>query len=446
MTGRLPLILAALLLGLALRIAALPVAVRSVDDSWRVWSYHAATEGPARMYGPKGHTVQLGEIDAPVVYPPLALDELAIVGHLHLVSSGGRFPDDVRLTMMIKGAIVLFDALMTGLIFLVVRRAAGSRLASLAALAYWLNPAVLMITALGYIDVFFAVPAVGAVVAASRGRPWLSGALFAAAVLTKPQGILVAPVVLIALWNAGDAGARRTRLTAATAASGSVAAVLIAPMVAAGTTWYMVRSVAVLAGHDMLSALAFNLWWIASYLIEAAAARGQGVRAALLASPTIVTQTYAMAQGLPPPRLLAAIMGLGALAWALTTARHARDLALHAALAAFIVDAYFTLSVQVHENHFFLVVPLLILAAALRREFAPILAGLSVTFALNLYLVFGLDGSGPPDWMVTGTGIDSTVLLAVINCALLGWFAIVFARSCRSTRPAVEHLQKVRNC
>ena len=45
-------------------------------------------------YGPKGHTVQLGAIDAPVVYPPLALDELAIVGRLHLAWSGGRFPDD----------------------------------------------------------------------------------------------------------------------------------------------------------------------------------------------------------------------------------------------------------------------------------------------------------------------------------------------------------------
>lgn len=125
MTGRLPLIPAALLLGLALRIAILPVAVRDVDDSWRAWSYHAATEGPARMYGPRGHTVQLGGIDAPVVYPPLALDELAIIGRVHLTLTAGRFPDDVRLTILIKGAIVLFDALLAALLFFAVRGAAG---------------------------------------------------------------------------------------------------------------------------------------------------------------------------------------------------------------------------------------------------------------------------------------------------------------------------------
>ena len=90
--------------------------------------------------------------------------------------------------------------------------------------------------------------------------------------------------------------------------------------------------------------------------------------------------------------------------------------------------AYFTLSVQVHENHFFLAVPLLIVAAALRREFAPILAGLSVTFALNLFLLFGFGLSAPPVWLIKGMGIDSTVCVAAINCALLGWFAAILAR------------------
>jgi hypothetical protein len=425
------LISAALLTGLLLRVLALPVAVPAVDDSWRAWSYHAATDGPARMYGPHGHTVRLGDIDAPVVYPPLALDELALVGRVHLALSGGRFPNDVRLTILIKGAIALLDAVLAGLIFLVVRRAAGSRAASWAAAAYWLNPAVLMITALGYIDVCFAIPAVAAVVAASRGRAWSSGALFAAALLTKPQGIFVAPVVVLALWNSGSEAPRR-RVSTALAASMIVTAVVVAPMVAAGTAWYMVRSVAVLAGHDMLSALAFNSWWIVSYLFEAAAVADQGFRAALFASPAIVTHAYAITHGLPPPRVIAAIAGSSALLWALVTARHTRDLGRHAALAAFIVDAYFTLSVQVHENHFFLIVPLLIVAAALRREFVPVLAVLSVTFALNLYLVFGVNGFGPPEWMITGTGIDSTVLIAAINCGVFAWFAVVFARSCRS--------------
>jgi len=42
-----------------------------------------------------------------------------------------------------------------------VRRAAGLRRALWAGAAYWLNPAVLMTTTLGYVDVAVAIPAVG---------------------------------------------------------------------------------------------------------------------------------------------------------------------------------------------------------------------------------------------------------------------------------------------
>jgi uncharacterized membrane protein len=135
--------------------------------------------------------VKFGDIDAPVVYPPLALDELAIVGRVHLALHDGQFEDNVALTTTIKGAIVLLDAALPTLMFTTVRRAAGSSRAWWAAMAYWVNPAVLMATTLGYIDVFLAIPAVGAVVAGSYGRPWLAGALFTAAVTTKPQGLFV---------------------------------------------------------------------------------------------------------------------------------------------------------------------------------------------------------------------------------------------------------------
>ena len=181
--------LTALIAGALLRIAVLSIAVPAVDDSWRAWSYHAATRGPWNLYGPKGHTVTFGEITAPVVYPPLALDELAIVGRVHMALNGGRFENDLALTRTIRGAIVLLDAAMATMIYILVRRRRGAARGRYAAMAYWLNPAVLMITALGYIDVFVAIAAVGAVVAASHGRPWLTGALFSAAVLTKPQGL-----------------------------------------------------------------------------------------------------------------------------------------------------------------------------------------------------------------------------------------------------------------
>ena len=208
--------IAALIAGALLRIAILPLSVPAVDNPWRAWSYHAATRGPWSLDGPRGHTVAFADLDEAVVYPPLALDELALVGRVHLALTGGRFENDAALTRTIKGAIVLLDAALAALIFFVVRRAAGSRRGWWALLAYWLNPAVLMMTALGFVDVFLAIPAVGAVVAASYGRPWMTGALFTAAVMTKPQGLFIAPAIALALWNAGagrDSGDGSLRLS-----------------------------------------------------------------------------------------------------------------------------------------------------------------------------------------------------------------------------------------
>jgi hypothetical protein len=422
---------AALIAGALLRIAIISVHVPAVDNPWRAWSYHAATRGPWNLYGPRGHTVRFADLDEPVVYPPLALDELAIVGRAHLALTGGRFENDVALTRTIKGAMVLLDGALAALLFLAVRRAGGAARAWWAAIAYWLNPAVLLTMTLGFVDVLFAIPAVAAVVAASAGRPWLTGMLFAAAIMTKPQGLFVAPAAVLALWNAGGKDGRAARLGGATAAAALTAAVIMAPVILAGHTCDMVRSVAVLAGHDAISALAFNLWWVVGYVLQATAAGANGLRAGWAIAPEVMTHAQAMARGVPYPRAAGVVLVAAAVLWALRAVIRAGDLGLHAAYAAFVVCAYFTLSAQVHENHFFLAVPLLAIAAALRRKFAPVLAALSVIWALNLYLVYGVHGEGADLSRVTR--LDPTWLLAAANCVVFGWFGVILARACRET-------------
>src|SRR6185437_3859080 len=190
--------------------------------------------------------------------------------------------------------------------------------------------------------------------------PAAAGALVAAAVMTTPQGLFIVPAVALALWTAGPRAAAAARERTALFAAAAIAIALVAPMVAAGTLWYMVRSVAVLAGHNMLSALAFNLWWIISYLFAAAAVPATGgLGAAPAAQPAVLTHAYAIDRGLPHPRLIALALLVPVVCWACYRARAAADLGVHTALAAFIVVAYFVLSVQVHENHFFLAIPFL---------------------------------------------------------------------------------------
>jgi len=57
-----------------------------------------------------------------------------------------------------------------------------------------------------------------------------------------------------------------------------------------------------------------------------------------------------------------------------------------------------------------------------------VLTTLSVIFALNLYLFYGVTGEPPPAMRALMV-IDSTVLVAIANCAALAWHARVLART-----------------
>jgi hypothetical protein len=425
-----------LLAGAAFRVATLAVPGTWDVIEWKTWIYTAATEGPAHVYGhespPVRHVVRFGRFQGVPNYPPLAIYELGLIGRVHALANRGELRNGPALTMTIRGAIVLMDAAVAALLFGVVGRWAGRRHAMWSAAAYWISPAVLLTTTLGYIDVFFALPAVGALVAASSKRPALAGGLFAAALMTKPQAFFVGPALALALWNVGERADARRRLLTSIAAAVIVSVALTLPIVLAGTTLNMLGAMASMLRHDMLSGTACNLWWIVGYVIQAAeASHSDGVTAPWRTLAEIVPISSVTWS----PRSIGTLLTLAAAAWALRVAKGARDLALLAALGAFVVDAYFTLSAQVHENHFFMIMPLLALAAALRRPFAPILVTLGTVFALNLYLFYGIQGRGVPAIVRTSTIVDSTVLLSIVNCGVFAWFAVTFHRACRTSNP-----------
>jgi hypothetical protein len=168
-----------------------------------------------------------------------------------------------------------------------------------------------------------------------------------------------------------------------------------------------------------------------------------GVWTAVTAPARILGIQRTIEIGYPDPRTIGIVLTVAAGAWALWTAYRASsrslgrdpqhpalDLWLLAGVAAFLVHAYATLSAQVHENHLFAAVPLLVLASAGRRAFRPICVGVSVVLALNLNLFYGF-GDGIGYALPRGiTIVDATVILAVVNCFLLSWHAAVLHRQC----------------
>jgi hypothetical protein len=91
-------------------------------------------------------------------------------------------------------------------------------------------------------------------------------------------------------------------------------------------------------------------------------------------------------------------------------------------------------SAQVHENHTYLAVPVLAVAAGLDRRLRPLFWAVSLLTALNMYLFYGLGDGRPPVIDRRWTLVDLTVLLAIANLAVFAWFTRWLERA---TRP--EH-------
>ncbi len=439
----------ALVAGAVIRAAALSLPGTGDVDIWKIWSYNAAMH-PTEVYGVGGtpterRVISLHGATTTVNYPPLAMYELGAIGRVYLAVYDRQFPDTLALTATIKGAVVLSEAALIALMFVALRRLASLGIARWAVAAYWLNPAsVLTGSALGYIDPFLVLPAVGGIVAALFGWPLAAGALAAAAVLTKPQAIMIAPAIALAVWNVDDPRPALVRLAVALAGAALMAAALVGPVIAAGAWPNMLLALSRLGHQDMLSGNACNLWWIVGYVVRAAyAVPDRGVWAAFIAPARILGISNLIDLGYPNARIVGTVMTAAVGAWGLWTARRARDFWLLAALGGFLVHVYATLAAQVHENHLFVAVPLLAIAAAGRRGFTQIFVAVSAIVALNLNIFYGIsEGVGyaiPRDV----TLIDLSVVLAAANCAALLWHARILQSEC--SRAASPRLSPTRS-
>lgn len=418
---------AALVVGLLVRVATLPLPGHDDVITWKIWSY-AAAHDVTSMYGvggtpPTRGVVRWGELWSTVDYPPAFLYEYGIVGRL-FQALYPSFPDGLPLLVAVKLPILLANMGLTALFYVTVRRlSADVQAARWAALAYWINPAMIFGgEMLGYVDALYFLPALAGVVLAHFGRPAWGGLLVGLAVATKPQGILIGPAFALALWQSG--GVLAVSMAGATFMAAVVAA--IAPYYLKGALpnmWLAFGSFD--ERRDTMSAYAANIGWLINwYLRSTFGVPEMGYRAFF----QFVTRPLAISRfielGYPNPRPIGRGAVVVATFWAMWRTRGARDLALAAALGAFTVHAFFVLATGMHEHHQMFEVPLLVLAAALRPRLKPILYAVSLMVALNINMVYGAGlGMG---WAIPRmvTGIDLSVLLAFANIGVLCWFAV----------------------
>jgi hypothetical protein len=427
----------AMIVGTLLRVAALPLPGTRDVGIWKIWTYNATIHRPTTLYGvggspPERRVLSYHGAEIVVDYPPLALYELAVVGRAYRFFRP-QLVDDVWLTIAIKVPLVLCELGFILLAFAIVRSGIDAAAARWVAAAYWLSPAAIFdASMLGYLDPLFVLPAVASIVAGASAWPFIAGALFAVAVLTKAQALIMAPALAVALWASGERRARGLPFVRAATGGGVTALAIIMPVVSVGAGPNMIGALQSLTRHDLLSGNACNLWWIVGWVLRVRYSFASlGLWPAIVAPARILAISRVVELGYPNPRLVGMVFTTSAVVWAMWTARRARDQMVMFALAAFIVHAYATLSAQVHENHVFPTIPLLAIAAAARPRLRPVFWAMNVIVALNLNLFYGVsehvDGWAVPRGI---TVIDLTVWLALINCGVLVWHAARLNREC----------------
>jgi hypothetical protein len=193
-------------------------------------------------------------------------------------------------------------------------------------------------------------------------------------------------------------------------------AVVVLPYIARGAWANLTQALGRLALHDSLSAFNANIWWIFTWILRVTDVWTEwGPRRALTQETAILGISRAQALGYPNARVVGLALVAAAMAWACWRMRHMTRLSQAAALGGWCAYAYAMLAAQVHENHWYPVIPLLIVAAAADRRYRGVMAAISLVAALNLYLFYGLGDGWPPLFARAWTGVDATVVLSVVN-------------------------------
>jgi len=347
---------------------------------WNLWSAAMAYAGPARIYEPQFLCD----------YPPGYLYVLWPTGWITRALGLQSF-DTIRLVTESPPLIV--DFIMGLTIFATIRRLGAARSAFAGMLLFALNPALLFDTlAWGQSDSVLALPILLSAMLAADARYDLAWAMAAIAVLIKPQGLVLLP--LLGLWTLlratpGD-------WVGAAAAFVGVMMIGIVPF-QIGHRWNFIAEIYLSAAgrYPTTSDNAFNLMGLLGGLREPESTRIAGLSAFALGM-TLFLGVYLAA------------------AYILYRRRTMRGLLL-AIFIAYL--AMFVLAPRIHERYLYPALAILAPMALESPAMLSIFAVLTGTFLLNLawvkrYHEFGL-ALDPNNWLAGAAALINLAALAV---------------------------------
>jgi Gpi18-like mannosyltransferase len=362
--------------GVALAIRALLLPIPNTDDDvvFQTWSRVVTVEGFHTIYDVYD---PIENVPRECQYPPAYLYVLWLAGTAYQQLLSPAFVQEtIAFLMILRIPTVLADMALGCLIFVVVGRWWGARAALWAFAAHALSPAMILdSTIITQIDSVQALVMVSTVLLLATGRHAASIACLALAALTKPQAVILAPLVLMVVIRSRDwSGLIRGGLGAA-----GVFGLLAIPFMLNDRMPELIRTLVTPVGTaPYLSLNAFNLWWLVSL--------GNGWRLDTVPIAGPVT-----------PRLLG--LALFGIAVGLALYRLYRDQSRDSILlsAAFISLAFFVVCTEMTERYVIAALPFVLLLAPSARTFVTLYGILAATAFVNLYAVFPLVQIAPWD-------------------------------------------------
>ncbi|ANS76623.1 hypothetical protein AWM70_20260 [Paenibacillus yonginensis] len=327
-------------------------------------------------------------------YPPL------LIYFLYLIGRAASLPGmEIFFNTMIKLPSLLADVITGYLIYRLASRHVSTRLGFILAAFYAACPAVLVDSAFwGQVDSFFTLLIVLAVLLITEGRLTWSAALFAAAVMMKPQGIIFAPVLFfewVRLRSVKKAAAGM--LTAA-----AVVVLLILPFSSGQDPLWIVKLFQRTIGeYPYASVNADNFFSLI----------GANHKDSSSVFILFSYQTWGWIF----------IVLTTAYSWLIYSRIRSREAAFLAAL--FQIAGVFTFSTSMHERYLFPAVALAICAYLYFKDkrLLGVAAGFSFTvFANTFSVLYGATGrTGTPSYTY------SLMFVSLINVLLVLWLAVI---------------------
>lgn len=345
-------------------------------DDWLMWS-HALTHGhPTTFYArtnadylPLYPTILWG---LGLVYEPIK--------RLMDVMIGVHVDPLVFLVTFYKMPAILADTATSVVIYAVGRRWATRRHATIAAMIYALNPALIVNSARwGQVDSIAALFLLLALVALVADRPIWCGGMLALSIMTKPTAIVLLPIVVVAYLVHKRVWRLLVAMTTL-AATSAIIAWPYAPNVLSLPAFLIQRLTATAGRWPVATKNAANLWALIDHTVR---------RQSLIPQSDAV-RWLGLSQHLWGYVLLAGVVAVvtGTLAYAglgRTTQDRARTLV---PTAVALTLAFFVLLTRMHERHMLPVLPVIALACLLLPRYWPVYAVLSVDYVINLYVVY----------------------------------------------------------